>query len=184
MRVCFVSESCFPPDIGGAEISTSLLADALADCGVETFVLTVKEKNYPPVEKKGNLTLYRVFDIPKSKFFNENLFMNRTRRHISSFISKIDQKYDIDVFHAHNRDSIIALSQPNVKKSKVATIRDYWPFCAKRDLIYQNSPCVGQSYLCHRCLLLRDDTIHPRIFLRPFWNAYILAQQKKAQNSL
>ena len=55
MRVCFISESFFPPDIGGAEISTSILADALSQEGVKIYVLTKKHKNYPIIEKKGNL---------------------------------------------------------------------------------------------------------------------------------
>ncbi len=184
MKVCFVSETFYPPHIGGAEISTSILAHKLADLGIDIFLITSKIDGRSEFEKKKNLKIFRVFDKIRSKFFNENIFLSKFRNSIASYISKIDRKYDIDIFHAHNRDSILGLAKSNINKLKIATIRDFWPFCPKRDLEYNDKLCDGMNFKCHKCLFFRDNVSHPRLFLRPIWNSYIINLQKKFQKNL
>ena len=81
MQICFVSESFFPPDIGGAEISTSLLAQGLAENDIKSQI----DKNLKKLFESEIFEFYEKFKIENSEllkyikfeFNNFNFIINQ-----------------------------------------------------------------------------------------------------------
>src|SRR3989344_2561514 len=153
MKVLLISEYYPPTVFGGGEISTQMLAHALAAKGINVSVLTAAKDNQQKREQDKKVTVYRYLKTGKHPYgIKESLkrllvFPRSLRKELIT----LDKQENFDVIHCMNTTSILPFSYP---KNTLATINSYVPFCPKGNLFYKEKmPCTGPSLMkCCGCI--------------------------------
>src|SRR3989344_7298729 len=153
-----------PLGYGGAEVSMKLLAEGLKKRGHDVIIASTG--SYPGF-KTYKLRRFRRAPL----FYVHNLYL-------SSFLSKIIKKENIDIIHAHDRSTIpgaiIAAKKCGIKS--VIHFRDYWFVCPKSSCLMPN---YKECYHCNLINLLKCSSI-----LRLPWNLYKYIYLKSIRNLL
>jgi glycosyltransferase involved in cell wall biosynthesis len=181
MNILFTTDF-FPPDvIGGAEISTYNLANALARKGNNIFVLTryskkgIKEK----IDIEKNVYVLREINLNKISY-DGNLLVNEIGNIIvKNKIEKLLKKEKIDIIHSQNYNVTNGsiLSAKNNDIPIITTIRDYWPVCPLRTLLKYNYELCNGNKKFIQCYMCRVNTCISRYsgfsrFAYPLWASY------------
>lgn len=146
MNILLVSEYFPPKTCGGGEVSAYLLAKNLVKRGINVRVLTSYQKDTKRYENKDGIKIYRLLVTGKSpNSFKENIvrllfFYNSTYNVVKKFV----KKYNIDIVHSLNQNSIIGISRAkkSIKSKVVANINSPWVFCPKANLMKNNLFCT------------------------------------------
>jgi len=160
MKVLFPIEYYSPFTMGGAEISTKLLAEELTKEGVEVHILTPNYGSFTNAKlRKGRLHIHRFRSIRKFILGGrEVLYLSyRQRRALfywllskyvrfsafefSKKITSLCNKENFDLIHAQNIESVLGSSMAKVDCPKIAHIRDLSLFCVKREKLIGNLVC-------------------------------------------
>lgn len=153
MHIAFLTAR-YPPDvIGGGEVSTRLLAEALAESGHTVTVLcgSLEERD----EMAGGVRILRARSLHAwwAKPLNETLVSRQTARAVSRILRILPAPPVI--VHAQEFRSALALAfleHPH----RVVTVRDYAPICGTTsNLWFTGEACDGCSWMnvltrCHR----------------------------------
>jgi glycosyltransferase involved in cell wall biosynthesis len=131
MRIAIVSE-LFPPFVvGGAEVSSMYLAEALARDN-DVLVVTPNYGKRTEIDTKGRLTVHR-FGFPgilrKGQLSVRVMANPLMALVLSRKIKKVLDDFRPDVIHAQNSLSFFPIALINTKAKKVATLRDYSSLC-------------------------------------------------------
>lgn len=145
----------YPPDVlGGGEVSTQILAEALAALGEQVTVLCGAQED-ADADVEGVHVLRRRTLLPWwGKPLNEELVSRATARAAFSILHS-QLSAPPDVLHAHEFRSALTLSLLS-HPARLATIRDYAPICGTtNNLWWDGSSCDGCSwpnvlFRCHR----------------------------------
>lgn len=162
MRLLFISTLYPPYIIGGAEISTQLLCEALVKAGHNVSVITttnetsytdeingvhvhyIKQKNiywkYPSREKKPlSKLVFHTIDIYNFLYVNE--------------IKRIIFNLKPDIIHTQNLCGISTFIWDLAEKIKIPlvhTLRDYYLMCPKQSMTTKNGiSCTSQCRICY-----------------------------------
>jgi len=134
MRILITSY--FPPNTGGAEISTYLLAKKLKEMGIDVIIASTGIY-------KGIKTYYL------KKYKLESFFFQHQHHYLKNFLSRIVKKEKIDVIHPQEKLTTIAsiLAAKENKIPVVVHFRDYWFACPERTCLTPNfEECEICSY--------------------------------------
>lgn len=160
MKIAIIC-SLYPPQIGGgAEISTSLLANGLSDNGHEVHVITQGERDH--TEKSGEITIHRL----KSRniyWEYENKSPNPVKRFVwhvidiyNPFLKKpltqLLKGIQPDVVHTHNLSGISCVAWDVAHQLHlpiVHTLRDYYLMCPRTTMMKGAASCRKQCAKCH-----------------------------------
>lgn len=144
----------YPPDLlGGGEVSTRLIAEALAAFGASITVLTAGAEDREDSIGGVRVLRSRALRIWQKKPLNEA----RTNRRGAVILTELLQRYALspDIIHAHEFRSAMTLAQLS-RPNRVVTIRDYAPICGTTsNLWWDGSICDECSlanvlFRCHR----------------------------------
>lgn len=153
MHIVFLSAR-YPPDVlGGGEVSTRILAEALAELGEHVTVLCGSPTDAE--ETVNGVRVYRRKDLHPwwAKPLTEEPVSRQTARVLKHWLSTLPTKPD--VVHAQEFRSALALSLLGHPR-RFVTIRDYAPICGTtNNLWWDGSSCTGCSWQnvllrCHR----------------------------------
>jgi glycosyltransferase involved in cell wall biosynthesis len=175
MKVLFPIEYYPPFTMGGAEISTKLLAEELTKEGVEVHIFTPNYESFKNVESgKGGLHIHRFRSIRKFVLHGREAFQLSYRRRRALFywllskyirfsasefsreISALCKKEDFDLVHAQNMESVLGLGMAKVNCPKIAHIRDLALFCVKREKLVGNVVCKKCSQTSIKACLVTN----------------------------
>lgn len=149
----------FPPEsLGGTEIYTVTLARALVQAGHSVAVFypstTVTQLTADTTDEgiqrwRAPLPPTRSSENPASQFWHT--FRDRA---IEGAFSAFLQKVQPDLIHFQHVQGVSArLIALAAGRPRLATLHDYWYFCANSQLIRPDrQPCNGPSWGCHNCV--------------------------------
>lgn len=127
MRVGFITRNYPPNTEGGAEISLSLLANALAKKGIEVLVFVPEDKIEKDQVTGVNPKIYRFKWEKKTPFSLENPFA------VKSFVDKIVKTGEkLDLLDGWNYLSPLKTLSDKLNIPFVVSIRDTTPICDLR----------------------------------------------------
>lgn len=163
MKILLPTEYYPPFAMGGAEISAKLLAEGLADLGIEVHVLTPNYGSAPEESSKEGGVLVHRFKSPRKLLFkgrrasHETYARQRAVYHlmISRYIRLSAGEFSkrifdfhsgegFDLIHAQNVESVFGLNLAEVGCPKIAHLRGLQYFCI------DGSKQVGGSD-CEKC---------------------------------
>lgn len=149
----------FPPEsLGGTEIYTRTLARALVQAGHTVAVFypsTTVQQLTQDVTPEGiqrwraPLAATRTTEDPIHQFWHT--FRDQA---IEAAFTTFLQKYQPDLVHFQHVQGVSArLVEQAAGRPRLATLHDYWYFCANSQLIRPDrQPCTGPSWGCHNCV--------------------------------
>ncbi len=153
MKILFLSAR-YPPDmLGGGEVSTRILAEALAAEGERVTVLSGA-----PEDRDETLNGVRVIRARAlHPWFRKPLWEEPQSRAGARVVENLVQRHGLtpDVVHAQEFRSALSLSFLR-HRNRVVTIRDYAPICGTtNNLWWDGSSCTGCTwphvlFQCHR----------------------------------
>ncbi|TSC62005.1 MAG: group 1 glycosyl transferase, partial [Parcubacteria group bacterium Gr01-1014_106] len=153
MRIVFLSAR-YPPDVlGGGEISTRLIAEALAAAGNEVSVLCGGQEYHDDIF--GGVRILRMREL--LPWWSKPIREVRVSRAMAQVVTKALEHHALapDILHAHEFRSALTLSLL-AHPHRVVTIRDYAPICGTtNNMWWDGSSCDGCSWTnvlfrCHR----------------------------------
>lgn len=159
MKVLILSP-LFYPQGSGAEISTMLECKELLENGVDVVVVTNNKvrldsrSSWLSKAKTYQIPMFfNSFIYPTGKPFGEYLywFMQNSSW---KYVRQIARNEKVDLIHIEH--SFIGFSN-EVLKPIIVTIRDYWPLCPYRILLYDSQRCCGSNRFPH-AFSCRNDT--------------------------
>ncbi|MBN2421642.1 glycosyltransferase family 4 protein [Candidatus Woesearchaeota archaeon] len=192
MKVLLVTEY-FPPKIfGGGEISAEILAESLAEKGIDVSVLTSYFEGSNEFQKKNKVNIYRLLktgDSPDN--LKENLrrvfvFNNSVRKEVI----KLDGKENFDIIHCLNITSTTGVANAKLNKKLVATINSYAHLCPKANLFYKEKKiCSGCGFFKFiECMSVSDyvgkQKITSFIKYNPIFLKLLYLEYLRKKNSL
>lgn len=151
MKILMVSPF-YPPQGGGAEVSTMLECRELIDNGVNVVLVTnnILQKELERESLSKKLKIYRVpmnftsFIYPKGKPFGEFLYWT-FQRESWKYISKLAIKERVDLIHISH--AYTAFDKSFLKIPIVLTIRDLWPVCIYRSYPEGDLCCAFKYFI-------------------------------------
>lgn len=166
MRITIIC-TLYPPHIlGGAEISTSLLAKGLIDMGHEVSVITTGIKdskdifNGVPVYRIKNKNIYWRYPQREKSIYRKalwhflDIYNIRYQRTLSDLLDRLKP----DIVHTGNLCGLSCVVW-NVAHSKkipiVHTLRDYYLLCPQQTMIKGDYSCKKQCFICKSYSLLK-----------------------------
>ena len=148
MKVLLPTEY-YPPFVrGGAEISIKLLAEQLAERGVETHILTPNYGDLAHFTQKNGVKIHRFKSPRKILYSNSDVPSQTYRKSRALFhwiidkyvrlsakefglkISNLQEREKFDLIHSQNTESILGLHEADVECPEIAHIRDLKLLCA------------------------------------------------------
>ncbi|MFW5906831.1 MAG: glycosyltransferase family 4 protein [Candidatus Natronoplasma sp.] len=141
LKVLFVTESFPPVSYGGGEISCALLAEGLAEKGVDVTVLTSEGEGLKETEIKNGVKIVRRLKTGERRDRLKENLKRRTllKRSVKEEVPNISS--DHDLIHFFN---ITSIADVRTEKPTFATINSYINFCPKGNLFYrEESVCEG-----------------------------------------
>lgn len=161
MKLLFVATLYSPNIIGGAEISTQLLCEALVKRGHDVSVITttkessytdkingvnvhyIQQKNiywkYPSRDKQSiNKLIFHTIDIYNFLYKNE--------------LNRIVYSFKPDIIHSQNLCGISTFVWSLAARKKIPivhTLRDYYLMCPKQSMTKNGKSCNSQCRLCY-----------------------------------
>lgn len=160
MRVLFIATLYPPYIVGGAEVSTKILAESLVRRGIDVGVITTSLNNQKSLVVNGVKVFYvtnrNVYWKYPSK--DRTLFMSITYHTIDvcnvlyqNDISSIIKSFKPDVVHTHNLCGISTFAWEIVKRLHVPlvhSLRDYYLMCPKQTMFDGSKNCSSQCAIC------------------------------------
>lgn len=149
----------FPPEsLGGTEIYTLTLARALVQAGhavavfypSTTVIQLTAETDGDGIQRwRAPLPPTRATENPASQFWHT--FRDQS---IEQAFSAFVQQYQPDLVHFQHVQGVSArLIELAAGRPRLATLHDYWYFCANSQLIRPDrQPCNGPSWGCRNCV--------------------------------
>lgn len=153
MRIAFLSAR-YPPDVlGGGEISTRLIAEALAAAGNEVTVLCGGQEDHDDIFGGVRILRSRVL-LP---WWSKPIREAPSSRAMARVVTNVLERHALapDILHAHEFRSALTLSLL-AHPHRVVTIRDYAPICGTtNNMWWDGSACDGcywtnVLFRCHR----------------------------------
>lgn len=153
MRIVFLSAR-YPPDVlGGGEISTRLIAEALAVAGNEVTVLCGGQQDHD--DMFGGVRILRTREL--LPWWSKPIREAPVSRAMAQVVTKALERHALapDILHAHEFRSALTLSLL-AHPHRVVTIRDYAPICGTtNNMWWDGSSCDGcywtnVLFRCHR----------------------------------
>lgn len=164
MRVVLLSQF-YPPVIGGEERHVITLSKALAQRGHDVSVLSLPHPERDEIVVDGGVTIQSVGGTLQRC---GSLFSEKERPHAAPFpdpelafkIGKLVADMAPDVVHGHNWMSRAYLpSRHRSKAGFVITLHDYSLACARKNYMYQGTPCTGPGF--GKCMSCASDHYGP-----------------------
>jgi glycosyltransferase involved in cell wall biosynthesis len=157
MRILMLAQF-YPPVVGGEEQHVRTLSTELAARGHHVAVATLWNEGLPLFEMDGHVSVYRIRGTSQRAAW---LFSEAGRRHAPPFpdpelvmgLRRIISTERPEIVHAHNWlvHSFLPLKAWS-KARLVLTLHDYSLVCAKKSLMFGETPCSGPGVLkCLRC---------------------------------
>lgn len=153
MHIVFLTAR-YPPDVlGGGEVSTQLLAEALVRAGEQVTVVCGHDKD--ALDSVHGVRVYRRkhLNFWKGKPLEEAPVSRRLAGELENVLSTLSPRPD--VLHAQEFRSALSLSVLSHPK-RVVTIRDFAPICGTtNNMWWDGSSCTGcfwpnVLFRCHR----------------------------------
>ncbi|WP_161557402.1 glycosyltransferase family 4 protein [Acidisarcina polymorpha] len=153
----------YPPfQVGGAEKSVSLLAEALVRSGDEVSVITLHPEKTTVVEEKNGVRLYRVPLYnrfwPFARKEKRNVLLRQLwhtkdmwNREAAREVGRILDEVKPDVVHVNNLLGFSVAVMKEIKKRKIRlvhTLRDYWMLCPKCTIFRNGTTCEKRCLDC------------------------------------
>lgn len=130
MKICFLTHD-YPPVDGGISRYAKELTEGLASLGHKIDVITIKNKDFPEIEAKKLLTVYRTLPISFINPFNLFLAVSKLKKHIKKTNPKVMLAFDcattglVGVL-AHGRTKLLVFSHGGealmMKRSNISFI--------------------------------------------------------------
>lgn len=165
MKILFFNQLYYPNHLGGAEVSTQLLAEELAASGHEVYVCCTSDKNTTEIvnnvhvhySKTNNLYWYykNTNESKWKKFLWHSIDICNVFNY--SIISKIIGEIKPDVVHTNTISgfSVVIWRICNKKKIPVChTLRDYYLLCLKCTM-YNGKICIPRCKVCRAFSFLK-----------------------------
>lgn len=158
MNILIFSECYYPNKVGGAEVSTQLLAESLTAFGHNVTVCTLCDKDYEDVVNGVNVIYWKIRNIYWTyKKKDPNVF-EKLVWHILDVnnvlykfkLKKIFKEISPDVIHTNNLCGFSCQVWSVANKMHIPIIhtpRDYYLICAKRSM-FKKSECLKQCKAC------------------------------------
>jgi glycosyltransferase involved in cell wall biosynthesis len=149
MRVLLAADH-YPPDIGGAQIQTRLLAHELDKRGHEVVVATVAQPGLPAIEDDDGVPVHRLRQVRTLL----GLKGTRGRQHQPPFadpvtvlgVRRLLRKFEPDLVHSYGWISYsCAAALIGRNTPMLITARDYAYSCANRTLMRDGEECTGPA---------------------------------------
>jgi len=161
MKILIANTLYFPEIVGGAEISTQILAEGLADAGVEVCVVCATGTGRDRVEILNGVTVYYLKLI--------NLYWPHAARHRSPFMRAVWHAVDVKNFMMvrklekiirHERPDIVSTSNLSCLSTGiwriardagmriVHTARDYYLMCPTSKMFTGDKCCKRPCRMC------------------------------------
>jgi len=159
MKVLLINSLYFPNNIGGAEISTQILAEGLYGSGHEPVVVTVSDKEH--IDTVNNVKIYYI-SYSNLYFFISSKKYNKVLRmlwHIADTfnpvilykIKRIIKSEKPDIAHTNNLLGLSVSAWKILRKNKIPiihTIRDYYLLCWRSSMFNRGRNCHKQCWSC------------------------------------
>ena len=146
------------PIVGGAEQHVRSLSHALKERGHDVAVVTLRQSGLAEFERDGDIRVYRISGTTQRL---SRLFSDASRRfsppmpdpELMINLRKVVREERPDIIHAHSWLIHSFLPLKRLSDAQVVmTLHDYGLACAKKTLMYDNSPCTGPGLTkCLRC---------------------------------
>lgn len=153
MHIVFLTAR-YPPDVrGGGEVSTQLLAEALALAGEQVTVVCGHDQDTEESVRGVRVCRRKHLNAWKGKPLAEAPASRRLAGRLASVLSELSPRPD--VLHAQEFRSALSLSVLSHPK-RVVTIRDFAPICGTtNNMWWDGSACTGcfwpnVLFRCHR----------------------------------
>jgi len=161
MKILIANTLYFPEIVGGAEISTQILAEGLAEAGVEVCVVCATGTGRDRVEKLNGVTVYYLKLI--------NLYWPHAARHRSPFMRAVWHALDVKNFMMVRKlEKIIRQERPDIVSTSnlaclstgiwriareagmriVHTARDYYLMCPSAKMFTGGTCCKRPCRMC------------------------------------
>ena len=158
MRVALPVHKFPPESLGGTEIYTRTLARALVQAGHTVAVFypsaTVQQLTQDDTPEgmqrwRAPLSAARTSEDPIRQFWHT--FRDQA---IEAAFTTFLQDFQPDLVHFQHVQGVSArLIEQAAGRPRLATLHDYWYFCANSQLIRPDrQPCPGPSWGCHNCV--------------------------------
>ena len=158
MRVALPVHKFPPESLGGTEIYTRTLARALVQAGHTVAVFypsaTVQQLTQDDTPEgmqrwQAPLSAARTSEDPIRQFWHT--FRDQA---IEAAFTTFLQDFQPDLVHFQHVQGVSArLIEQAAGRPRLATLHDYWYFCANSQLIRPDrQPCPGPSWGCHNCV--------------------------------
>jgi glycosyltransferase involved in cell wall biosynthesis len=163
MKILIANTLYYPDMVGGAEVSTQILAEGLAAAGAEVCVVCATGEGVDRVSELNDVKIYRL------RF--ANLYWPHQPKKHSRFARLVWHAIDVhNVIMARKLKKIIAREKPDIVSTSnlsclsigiwrlsneagvpiVHTARDYYLICPTSKMLSHNKSCERQCGLCSR----------------------------------
>lgn len=165
MNILIFNEFYTPYIVGGAEVSTQMLAESLVSLGHKVTVCTTCDRDYKDVVNGVNVIYVRIENIYwPYKTSRKNAFGKlawhfldiRNIRYSKRFNEIIDEVKP-DIVHSNNISGFSCFVWTSAAKKRIPivhTIRDYYLMCTKVSM-YRGVECNNQCFRCKIFSLLK-----------------------------
>lgn len=162
MRILMVNTLYPPTQVGGAERSVSLLAEALVRVGDEVSIITLHPGKEQIVEERNGVRIHRIplynrywpFNqeekpsvIDRQLWHLQDMWNRRAARHVGRILDEEKP----DVVHTNNIQGFSVAIWKEVKKRKIRlvhTLRDYYMLCHRCSVFRNGAICEKRCFDC------------------------------------
>jgi len=150
----------YPHQVGGAEKSVQVLAEALARQGIDVTVASISEKELPSSNVNGVKTryfqtqnLYWPFQKSRPNFFKRLIFhfVDARNYFMKKAIEMLFREEKPDVVHTNNLTGFSTIVWTVAKKNNVPivhTLRDYYLLCVRSSMFKKDRNCIVPCLSC------------------------------------
>ncbi|TDB63376.1 glycosyltransferase family 4 protein [Arundinibacter roseus] len=160
MKILIVATLYYPYIVGGAEISTQILAESLSDMGHDVVVLTTLDKykedviiNDVTIKYLENNNIYWKYP-ERNKYVLKKIvwhFIDIYNISYKKILTNLISELNPDIIHTHNLcgiSTIIWDVASTLKLKIVHTLRDYYLLCPQQSMMLEDKPCIDQCSIC------------------------------------
>lgn len=166
MKILIISEFYFPLRIGGAEVSTQLLAETLVALGVEVHICTSSKQNYDEIingvhiHRRVQHNFYWSYEKDEQPRWKKICWHLKEMYNIcnGAMISKLIDEIKPDILHSNVFTGFSVSIWEIAWKKKIPivhTLRDYYLMCVRCALFNNGSRCIKHCSLCKYTSVLK-----------------------------
>jgi glycosyltransferase involved in cell wall biosynthesis len=192
MRILMVNTLYPPTQVGGAEKSVSLLAEALVRAGDDVSVITLHPGKDHITEERNGVRVHRIPLYNRYWPFNREEKPSATdrqqwhlrdmwNRDAARHVGKILDEEKPDVVHTNNIQGFSVAIWNEVKKRKIRlvhTLRDYYMLCHRCTVFHNGAICEKRCFEC-QALSINRKPASQKVDAVVSNSEYVLQKHKK-----